>query len=47
VLSSPFPVVGIVSLPTLLSDSCGEFERASALALGTDERRELRAAQLK
>jgi aryl-alcohol dehydrogenase-like predicted oxidoreductase len=32
VLSSPFPVVGIISLPTLLADSGSEFEHASVLA---------------
>lgn len=41
VLSQPFPVIGIVGLPALLSARRGEYERASASVLGEEERRVL------
>lgn len=42
VLNQPFPVIGIVSLPTLLNDRGGEYVRASGVRLSEDELRSLR-----
>jgi aryl-alcohol dehydrogenase-like predicted oxidoreductase len=38
VLSQPFPVIGIVGLPTLLTERRVEYERASAIVLSEAER---------